>query len=60
MTVIVERRAVLPAIGFEQHWLPSRKPMRKSRNDELWLYPFASILDAIEPNDLRILVRWAN
>jgi hypothetical protein len=35
------------------------EPKRKSRNDQLWPHPFACELDAIEPDDLRGLVRWA-
>ena len=41
------------------HWLPTREHKRKSRGDQLWPYPFARELDAIEPDDLRALVRWA-
>ena len=37
----------------------TREPKRKSRNDQLWPYPFACELDAIEPDDLRALVRRA-
>ena len=32
---------------------------RKSKADQLWPHPFACELDAIEPDDLRALVRWA-
>ena len=40
-------------------WLPTREHKRKSRGDQLWPHPFACELDAIEPDDLRALVRWA-
>jgi hypothetical protein len=40
-------------------WLPTREPKRKSRADQLWAYPFAIELDAIEPDELRRLVRTA-
>jgi hypothetical protein len=40
-------------------WLPTREHKRKSKADQLWPYPFACELDAIEPDDLRALVRQA-
>jgi hypothetical protein len=39
--------------------LSTRPHKRKSRADQLWPYPYACELDAIEPDDLRNLVRWA-
>ena len=39
--------------------LSTRPHKRKSRADQLWPYPYACELDAIEPDDLRDLVRWA-
>jgi hypothetical protein len=39
--------------------LSTRLHKRTSRADQLWLYPYACELDAIEPDDLRDLVRWA-
>jgi hypothetical protein len=39
--------------------LPTREPKRKSEADKKWPHPFAIELDAIEPDDLRRLVRWA-
>jgi hypothetical protein len=41
------------------NWLPTREPKRKSRADQLWAHRFACELDAIEPDDLRALVRGA-
>jgi hypothetical protein len=39
--------------------LPTREPKRESKADRNWPHPFAIELDAIEPDDLRRLVRWA-
>ena len=39
--------------------LPTREPKRKSPADKAWPYDFAIELDAIEPDDLRTVVRWA-
>ena len=51
------------AFSFNGHqfdkWLPTREPKRKSPADQLWPHPFACELDAIEPDDLRDLIRWA-
>jgi len=46
-------------VGNIERWLPTRPHKRKSKADQLWPYPFACELDAIEPDDLRALVRWA-
>jgi hypothetical protein len=46
-------------VGNMECWLPTRPHKRKSRADQLWPHPFACELDAIEPDDLRALVRWA-
>jgi hypothetical protein len=46
-------------LGTVDRRLPTREPKRKSRNDQGWPYPFACELDAIEPDDLRALVRQA-
>jgi hypothetical protein len=51
--------AVASTVAPLDRWLPTREPKRKSRNDQLWPYPFACELDAIEPDDLRALVRCA-
>lgn len=40
-------------------WLPTREPKRVAKVDQAWPHPFALELDAIEPDDLRALVRWA-
>jgi hypothetical protein len=37
--------------------LPAGEPKRKSRADEAWPHPYAIELDAIEPDDLRRMVR---
>jgi hypothetical protein len=39
--------------------LSTRPHKRKARADQLWPYSYACELDAIEPDDLRNLVRWA-
>lgn len=39
--------------------LPTRPPKRNSKADQRWPYEFAAELDAIPPDDLRDLVRWA-
>jgi len=46
-------------VGEVERQLPTRPHKRKSKADQLWPYPFACELDAIEPDDLRALVRWA-
>ena len=38
-------------------WLPAREPKRKSPADKAWPHPYAIELDAIEPDDLRRMVR---
>jgi hypothetical protein len=38
-------------------WLPIRDHKRKSPADKAWPYPYAIELDAIEPDDLRRMVR---
>jgi len=40
-------------------WLPTRTPKRNSKADRNWPHPFAIELDAIEPDDLRAIVRAA-
>jgi hypothetical protein len=40
-------------------WLPTREHKRNSRADQLWPHPFACELDAVEPDDLRDVVRQA-
>jgi hypothetical protein len=49
---------ILNGYRFDK-WLPTREPKRKSPADKLWPHPFACELDAIEPDDLRSLVRAA-
>jgi hypothetical protein len=44
---------------LQRSWLPTRPPKRNTPADRAWPYPFACELDAIEPDDLRALVRWA-
>jgi hypothetical protein len=46
-------------IGERRRWLPTREPKRTSKADQLWPHPFACGLDAIAPDDLRAVVRWA-
>ena len=47
----------LQGVGWRR--LPTREPKRISAADKAWPYPFAIELDAIEPDDLRNVVRWA-
>jgi hypothetical protein len=47
----------LQGVGWRE--LPTREPKRQSKADQNWPHPFAIELDAIEPDDLRRLVRWA-
>jgi hypothetical protein len=46
-------------VGTMVRRLPTREPKRKTAADQKWPYPFACELDAIEPDDLRTLVRRA-
>jgi hypothetical protein len=41
----------------EVRWLPTRAPKRVSVADRNWPHPYAIELDAIEPDDLRAMVR---
>jgi hypothetical protein len=47
----------LPNVGVRE--LPIREAKRKSAADRGWPFEFATELDAIEPDDLRLLVRTA-
>jgi hypothetical protein len=44
-------------IDGELRRLPTREPKRKSPADKAWPHPYAIELDAIEPDDLRRMVR---
>jgi hypothetical protein len=46
----------LQGVGWRR--LPTREPKRKSDADKNWPHPFAIELDAIEPDDLRSMVRY--
>ena len=50
MTALVNLNGVL-------RWLPAREHKRKSPADKAWPHPYAIELDAIEPDDLRRMVR---
>jgi hypothetical protein len=55
-----ERSGLLRArVGSMVRRLSTRVPKRKTDADKKWPYPFACELDAIEPDDLRTVVRWA-
>jgi hypothetical protein len=41
----------------ETRELPTRPPKRKSKADQRWPHPYCIELDAIEPDDLRAMVR---
>jgi hypothetical protein len=41
----------------QARWLPTRAPKRNSPADRNWPHPYAIELDAIEPDDLRRMVR---
>ena len=41
----------------QARWLPTRTPKRNSPADRNWPHPYAIELDAIEPDDLRRMVR---
>jgi hypothetical protein len=47
----------LPGVGFR--YLPTREPKRKSAADKKWPHNFCIELDAIEPEDLRAMIRRA-
>jgi hypothetical protein len=46
-------------LGEMERWLPTREHKRNTPADRVWPHEFACELDAIEPDDLRALVRWA-
>jgi hypothetical protein len=47
----------LVSLNGEARWLPAREHKRKSPADKAWPHPYAIELDAIEPDDLRRMVR---
>ena len=51
-------RVCIDLLG-EERWLSTREPKRMSAADKKWPFEFALELDAIEPDDLRALVRTA-
>jgi hypothetical protein len=56
--VPADGRALVNLNG-ETRWLPTREPKRQTAADRNWPYPYAIELDAIEPDDLRRMVREA-
>jgi hypothetical protein len=55
----VAQRAFVYLHGVGNRVLPTRTPKRKSPADRNWPHPYAIELDAIEPDDLRAMVRAA-
>jgi len=44
-------------LNGELKWLPAREHKRKSPADKAWPHAYAIELDAIEPDDLRRMIR---
>jgi hypothetical protein len=53
------KQVLVRLFGVGPVWLPTRDPKRKSPADKAWPHSFAVELDAIEPDDLRTVVRTA-